>query len=166
MLPRILRLALFLIVPAPLLAQQPPATQSFDTTLHQSHLALEAILNGNPKLYEDLFADRDDITLGNPFGPYAIGPAQVHAALTNAASKYHDGKVLGVDLIAKYGDDHFITVVEVEHDRAKVGTSDQFAEFNVRVSSTYERIHGDWKLVHRHADPITTARPAESVLQH
>jgi pimeloyl-ACP methyl ester carboxylesterase len=46
-----------------------PSTQSFDATQQQSNLALEAILNGNPKLYEDLFADRDDITLGNPSVP-------------------------------------------------------------------------------------------------
>jgi ketosteroid isomerase-like protein len=42
--------------------------------------------------------------------------------------------------------------------------SDSLAEFHVRVTSLYEKINGNWRLVHRHADPITTARPAESVL--
>ena len=32
------------------------------------------------------------------------------------------------------------------------------------VTSVYERIGNRWKLVHRHADPITTARPEESML--
>jgi ketosteroid isomerase-like protein len=55
-------------------------------------------------------------------------------------------------------------VVEVEHDRAKVGASNEPAECHVRVTSVYERLKGQWRLVHRHADPITTPRPAESVL--
>ena len=62
-------------------------------------------------------------------------------------------------------DDRMACIVEVENDRAKVGGSDTLAEFHVRVTSLYERINGTWQLVHRHADPITTPRPAESVLQ-
>jgi ketosteroid isomerase-like protein len=34
----------------------------------------------------------------------------------------------------------------------------------VRVTSVYRLESGGWKLVHRHADPITTPRPAESVI--
>jgi len=52
----------------------------------------------------------------------------------------------------------------VEHDRAKVGGGNDLAEFHVRVTSVYGQLKGQWRLVHRHADPITTPRPAESVL--
>jgi ketosteroid isomerase-like protein len=34
----------------------------------------------------------------------------------------------------------------------------------VRVTSVFRLEVGSWKLVHRHADPITTPRPAESVI--
>jgi hypothetical protein len=34
----------------------------------------------------------------------------------------------------------------------------------VRVTSVFRFERGAWKLVHRHADPITTPRPAESVV--
>ena len=33
----------------------------------------------------------------------------------------------------------------------------------MRVTSVYERLKGQWRLVHRHSDPITTPRPADSV---
>ena len=130
----------------------------------QSHRALRAILNGDPTLYEALFADRDDITLGNPFGPYARGRAAVSKTLAGAAAKYRDGEVVGVDRVATYANGDIACVVEVEHDRAKVGAGNEPAEFHVRVTSVYERLNGQWRLVHRHADPITTPRPAESVL--
>jgi ketosteroid isomerase-like protein len=35
----------------------------------------------------------------------------------------------------------------------------------IRVTTVFRRENGAWKVVHRHADPITTARPAESVVQ-
>ena len=145
-------------------ARPSTALANLDQTIEQSHRALNAILNGNPKLYEELFAQRDNITLGNPFGPFARGRAAVVKTLAGAAAKYRDGTAT-VDLVARYMDDRMACIVEVENDHAKVGGSETLAEFHVRVTSLYERINGTWQLVHRHADPITTPRPAESVLQ-
>jgi ketosteroid isomerase-like protein len=34
----------------------------------------------------------------------------------------------------------------------------------LRVTSVFRLEHDVWKLVHRHADPITTPRPAASVI--
>lgn len=138
--------------------------KSLEPVIAESHEALRKILNGDPSGYAALFADRDDITLGNPFGPFAKGREAVLKALNNASTKYHDGSVVAVDRIAVYGNDAFVCIVEVEHDRAKLGTSVDFSEFAARVTSVYEKVGVRWKLVHRHADPITAARPAESVV--
>ncbi len=139
----------------------PPALEA---AVAQSHEALRMILNGDPSGYAALFADREDITLGNPFGPFGKGRAAVLAALNNAARKYRDGSVVRVERIAVYGGGNRFVLVEIEHDRAKLGTSPDFAEFAARVTGVYEKIGRSWKLVHRHADPITTPRSAESML--
>ena len=144
--------------------QSSMALANLDQAIEQSHLALNAILKGDPKLYEELFAQKEDITLGNPFGPFARGRSGVVKTLEGAAAKYRDGTAT-VDLVAKYADDKMACIVEVENDRAKVGGSETLTEFHVRVTSLYELINGKWQLVHRHADPITTPRPAESDLQ-
>jgi hypothetical protein len=44
-----------------------------EDAIGQSHEALRRILNAEPSGYAALFADRDDITLGNPFGPFGKG---------------------------------------------------------------------------------------------
>lgn len=139
----------------------PPALEA---AIAESHEALRKILNGDPSGYAALFADRGDITLGNPFGPFAKGRAAVLAALQNASTKYRDGSVVAVDRIAMYGDGKVMVLVEIEHDRAKLGANPDFAEFSARVTSVYEKIGKRWRLVHRHADPITSPRPAESML--
>jgi uncharacterized protein (TIGR02246 family) len=147
-------------------AAEPTATvpEALEVVITASHDALRRILNGDPSGYAALFADRDDITLGNPFGPFGKGREAVLKALNNASTKYHDGSVVAVDRVAVYGDDRIVCLVEVEHDRAKLGGRTDFSEFAARVTSVYEKVGGNWRLVHRHADPITSARPAESML--
>jgi uncharacterized protein (TIGR02246 family) len=137
---------------------------ALEVVITESHEALRKILNGDPSGYAALFADRDDITLGNPFGPYGKGREAVLKALNSASTKYHEGSVVAVDRVAVYGDDRFVCLVEVEHDRAKLGGATDFSEFAARVTSVYEKLGGSWRLVHRHADPITSARPATSML--
>jgi len=139
----------------------PPA---LEMAIAESHEALRKILNGDPSGYAALFADRDDITLGNPFGPFGKGRSAVLKALNNASTKYRDGSVVAVDRIAMYGDGKIICLVEIEHDRAKLGSSPNLSAFSARVTSVYEKINTRWNLVHRHADPITAPRPAESML--
>ena len=56
-------------------------------------------------------------------------------------------------------------ILEIERFEAKVGGSDEVTPIALRVTSIFRQEDGSWKLVHRHADPITGLRPAESVIQ-
>jgi ketosteroid isomerase-like protein len=55
--------------------------------------------------------------------------------------------------------------VEVESYRARVGGAKEITPVSVRVTTVFRREEGAWKVVHRHGDPITTARAAKSVVQ-
>ncbi len=130
----------------------------------QSHAALGAILKGDPTLFQTLYSKSEDITLGNPFGPFARGQEQVMARLAGAAANYRDGQVTEVESIASYVSSDFACIVEVERSQAKVGGDAELVSIAVRVTSVFTLEQHGWKLVHRHADPITTPRPASSVL--
>lgn len=140
------------------------AKNDLDSAIEQSHAALGAIVKGDPLVYQSLYSDADDVTLGNPFGPYVRGRRNVESTLAGAASHYRDGEVTGVELIAKYVSDDLACVVEAEAGRAKVGGGDQLVPWALRVTSVFRLEQGGWKLVHRHADPITSPRPATSVI--
>jgi ketosteroid isomerase-like protein len=139
-------------------------TDDLDSAIEQSHAALGAILKGDPSVYQALYSDAEDVTLGNPFGPYARGRQKVEATLAGAASHYRDGEVTGVELIANYVSDDLACIVEVERGRAKVGGSKEFVQVALRLTSVFRLEQGAWKLVHRHADPIMTPRSAVSVV--
>jgi len=138
--------------------------KTLEDAIEQSHSALDAILKGDKAGYEALFSERDDVTLGNPFGPFARGRKKVEATLAGAASNYRDGRMTGVDLVATYVSDGLAVVVENERGEAKVGGARDVVPVAVRVTSVFRLDDDAWKLVHRHADPITTPRPAESVI--
>jgi len=55
--------------------------------------------------------------------------------------------------------------VEVERFRVKIGGREEVAPVALRTTSILRPEEGIWKVMHRHADPITTAQPAESVIQ-
>jgi len=140
------------------------ATDDLASAIEQSHAALAAILKGDPSVYQALYSPADDVTLGNPFGPYVRGRQKVEQTLAGAASHYRDGEVVEVELIAKYVSETLACIVEVERGRAKVGGAEEVVPVAVRVTSVFRLESRSWKLVHRHADPITSPRPATSVI--
>ena len=46
-----------------------------------------------------------------------------------------------------------------------MGANDELTLFALRVTMIFHPEDGQWKLVHRHADPITTPHPVESMIQ-
>ncbi|MEX0984378.1 MAG: nuclear transport factor 2 family protein [Actinomycetota bacterium] len=139
-------------------------SDDFDGVVEQSHLALDAIAKGNHVPFKNLYSQRDDVTLGNPFGPFVRGFEQVVETMQRAASYYRDGEASGFEQVSKHVSDHLAYVVEVERFNSKVGGAEEVTPISLRCSSIFRREDGAWRLVHRHADPITTARPPESVV--
>ncbi len=141
------------------------AVDDFDEVVEQYHLALDEIMKGSPDGYKRIYSHRDDVTLANPFGPPVRGWDEVAKTLERAASHYRDGEATGFENVAKYVTAELAYIVEMERCKAKVGGRDDVTSIAVRVTSIFRPEEGTWKVVHRHADPITTAQPAESVLQ-
>jgi ketosteroid isomerase-like protein len=133
--------------------------------LEKYHRALGELINGNPDVYKSMFSQREDVSLGNPFGPFGRGRAAVEQRLERAASNYRDGELTAFDLISKYETPELAYLVEVERYQAKLGGREEPAPVALRVTTVFRPEDGAWKVVHRHADPINTEQPAESVLQ-
>jgi ketosteroid isomerase-like protein len=136
-----------------------------DVVVEQSHLALGEFVMGNPEPLKAMYSHRDDVTLANPFGPARRGWQQVAATMERAATYYRDGEVDRFDSVATYSTPELAYIVEVERYRAKIGESEEVTPVALRVTSIFRPEDGTWKIVHRHADPITVAQAAESVVQ-
>ena len=136
-----------------------------DQLTEQYQLGLEEFMKGNPEPVKELFSHRDDVTLANPLGPPARGWDQVAATIERASSFMRDGEDLHCETVAKYVTAELAYTVWIERVKAKVGGREDITQTALRVTMIFRPEEGVWKVVHRHADPITTAQPAESVIQ-
>lgn len=141
------------------------AVDDLDQVVEKYHMALDEFMKGNHEPAKLLFSQRDDVTLGNPFGPFARGWTEVVETMKRAASHYRDGEAIGFDTLSKYITSDLAYTAEVERLQSKVDGREDVAPVSLRVTTIFRREDGRWRIVHRHADPITTVRPAASVLQ-
>src|SRR5215216_438076 len=134
--------------------------------IEQYHRAQGEFLIGNPEPVKDLFSHREDVTLANPYGPPVRGWEKVAKSIEHAASLRSDGTFLGWQIVAKYVTAELAYVVQIEWAQAKVGAREEITPLAVRATMNFRpEEDGEWKVVHRHADPIITPQPAESVIQ-
>jgi ketosteroid isomerase-like protein len=138
---------------------------TFDDAIEQYRRALDEFMKGNPTPAMQLFSHRDDASIANPYGPPVRGWEQVAQVMEHAASLRRDGEVVGVETIAQCATPALGYIVQVERLKAKIGSREEITPYTLRATMILRPEDGVWKVVHRHADPISTAQPAESVLR-
>jgi ketosteroid isomerase-like protein len=140
-------------------------TDAVNELIEQFHLCQGEFVKGNPEPCKRLFSHREDVTLNNPLSPPAHGWEQVAATMDSAAAPFRDGEFLSAETIEKHVTPELAYIVEIERGNAKIGGSEDITPWALRVTMIFRPEDGQWKVVHRHADSITTAQPAESLIQ-
>jgi ketosteroid isomerase-like protein len=141
------------------------AIDDLDLVIEQYHRAAAEFIKGDPEPYKRLFSRRHDVTLANPFGPAGCGWTEVAGIMDRAAAQYSDGEITRFENIAKFVTPELAYIVEVEWFRTKIAGREGLSPVALRTTSIFRREDDAWKIAHRHADSITTARSAESVIQ-
>jgi ketosteroid isomerase-like protein len=141
------------------------AVDEVQELIEKYKLATSEFLKGNPEPLKALFSHREDVTLANAFFPIARGWEEVCVTLDRSAERLRDGEFLGSEIVAKYVTEELAYVVQLAHERAKVGASEVLSPIELRTTIILRAEGGTWKIVHLHGDPITTPRPAESVIR-
>ncbi len=127
--------------------------------IDQYHAAADEFARGDPQPIKRLYSHEDDVVLANPFGPPKRGWKLVSEALDFASSRFRDGEMKKFEAISSYEGSEIATILEIEEWKAKVSGRQNIDKFVIRVTTTFRRENGEWKIVHRHADPITTFHP-------
>ena len=139
------------------------AERDFDGAIEGFRQALSAYMTGDPRAVIGWFSRSDDVTLANPLGPPRRGPTEVDAAIAEGASYVSEGSVRGFEEVSRYSTPDMGYVVQLERTQAKMRGGDDMVPIALRVTMIFRREGDTWKIAHRHADPITTARQVETV---
>jgi ketosteroid isomerase-like protein len=140
-------------------------SDNFAAFVDRAHAALADFVTGDPEPLKTLYSRQDDVSLGNPFGPFRRGWKECAATMEHAATLYRDGRVIAFDSVTTHVSADLACLVEVEHYEAKIGGRAESSAVSLRVTTILRPEDSTWKIVHRHADPITSAQAAESVIQ-
>jgi ketosteroid isomerase-like protein len=135
----------------------------FDEAVEAFRIALESLLHGDATPVKRLWSLREDVTVANPFGPPRRGPEQVQRAIEEAAANYSGGS-RRFEEVSRFSTPDLGYVVQLEHTEAKLSGEETAAPFTLRVTMIFRREDLGWKVAHRHADTVTTARTIDTVI--
>jgi ketosteroid isomerase-like protein len=128
------------------------------------HESVAAFIQGNLNVQEPLWSRGEDVTLANPLGPPVKGFEAVwrHAGLASALISEGEGYTFDTISVVETAD--LAYEVGIEHNRAKLKGSSEKMPISLRVTTIFRREDDVWKIVHRHADPITEERAIQSLV--
>jgi ketosteroid isomerase-like protein len=128
-----------------------PRLTDADTALH----------NGDAAPRFAIWSHDDPVTL---FGAAMMGSgwSQIGQVFESLASRFSNG-TYEYEVIAAGASGDLGYVVGIEHSTVSVGGATPEA-YELRVTEVFRREDGDWKVVHRHADPMPDSDAARRQL--
>lgn len=120
--------------------------------VNQWFVVLNAMLNGDPKPFADLYSHADDVTYMGAEGTYRVGWEATYADWKAQAEKSTGGNVEGTEIHIVVGGD---MAAAQHYTRGRVRQPDgQMNDTNVRETSVFRKEDGKWKMISHHADGI------------
>lgn len=133
-----------------------PVARDLDEFIEQYHQACVPFSRGDSAPMKELFSRADDVLLANPFGPAVLGWTAASDRLDFASSRFRDGDVTRFDEVVRYTAGDLVVLHETEYWQSRVADRDVVEPWVLRVTTTFRRENGAWRVVHRHADPIAS----------
>ncbi len=140
-------------------------TANLAQTVDAYHRSIDAFVNGDAGPEKELWSRLDDASLANPLGPPAVGWTEIERALERAASLASQAAPVRFERITEHAAADLAFIVEIERARFRIDGADEITPVALRATTIFRLEAGAWKIVHRHADPITAPRPPESIAE-
>ena len=119
--------------------------------IRRSAEANTALIRGDIDGYLALIGHAKDYTLMAPFGG---APTRGFDMSSRAAmAQFFKSGTFDQEVVAAYGTGDLVVLVTIERVRAEVGGLPE-QDWSLRVTQVFRREAIEWRLVHRHADPL------------
>lgn len=135
---------------------------SFKGFLIKWERCITQFINGDPSLWKQNSSQTDDATIFGAFGGYGEkGWKVVGARYDWASSQYKpSGAKIKVDYLSIVISNDLAYTVGIERSEALLGDMKNTAPRVLRATQIFRKENGEWKLLHRHADPLIEKKAA------
>ncbi|WP_256752394.1 nuclear transport factor 2 family protein [Mesorhizobium sp. Mes31] len=121
--------------------------------VRQSIEANSALMRGDIDSYRALIPRTDDFTLMSPFGGTPTRESDMTPERWQAIGRFFKNGTFAQEVVQAYGTADMIVLATIERVHVEVGGLPA-QNWALRVTLVYRRQGSEWRLAHRHADPL------------
>jgi ketosteroid isomerase-like protein len=138
------------LVPA---SADPAIGKQVSELIQRSAESNAALMRGDIDRYLALIAFADDFTLMSPFGGVPTRGADLTSEALKKMGRFFRNGTLELELVQSYGSADMVVLAIIERAHVEVGGLPA-QDWPLRVTLVYRREGSQWRLAHRHADPL------------
>ncbi|MBB3453725.1 ketosteroid isomerase-like protein [Rhizobium sp. BK313] len=127
--------------------------QTVADLVRRSEEAHAALMRGDVKRYCEAITYTDDFTLMSPFGGKPTRGSELTVERIEAMGRFFKNGTFEQELIQAYGSADMVVLALIERQHVEVGELPA-QDWPLRVTLVYRREGAEWRLAHRHADPL------------
>lgn len=127
----------------------------FEKFMKKREEASRAFLNGDARPLGRIVTRAFPATFFGPTGGYEQGAEQVASMHERGAAQFESGDT-SFEMLQMAASDGIGYCVGVQRATARMAGKPGTIPFNLRVTEVFRREGDEWKLVHRHADPLAS----------
>lgn len=121
--------------------------------IEQSAEANAALMRGDVARYRALVPLTSDFTLMSPFGGAPTHGSDMTSERWEAMGRFFRNGTLEQEVVQSYASADMVVLAVIERARVEVGGLPA-QDWSLRVTLVYRREGTEWRLAHRHADPL------------
>jgi len=131
------------------------ALHEFEQFMERREDAARAFVRGDAAPLGSIVARVSSATFFAPQGGYEQGPDHVYSIYERDATHFTSGDT-SFEILHMAASDGIAYWVGFQRAMARLDGSAEPIAFNLRVTEVFRREGNEWKLVHRHADPLAS----------
>jgi ketosteroid isomerase-like protein len=129
------------------------AAEDVAELIQRSAEANAALMRGDIQQYRALIPHADDYTLMSPFGGTPTRASDMTEERWEAVGRFFRNGTFEQEVVQSYHSDDMVVLATIERCHVEAGGLPA-QEWPLRVTLVYRREESEWRLAHRHADPL------------
>jgi ketosteroid isomerase-like protein len=118
-------------------------------------------MRGDINQYREILSYTDDFTLMSPFGGEPTHGRDLTEERWEAMGRFFKNGTFKQEIVQTYASNDMVVLAIIEYCNAEIGGIPA-QEWPLRVTLVYRRDGSEWKLAHRHADPLVAGVSRET----
>jgi len=136
-------------------------SHDFAQFMKRREVASQAFVNGNIEPLDRISTHVSPATIFGPRGDCVEGATKVNAANASGAKHFMPGSKSAFEVLQIGADAGIAYWVGIQRSIVQMQGKAEAVPMDLRVTEVFRREHDEWKLIHRHADTLTSEPEAK-----